>query len=191
MNSNNYGSEGFEDKGRIPSPGPVAATALDYAGRYTFYHDGWFGSLHLEHEGGRVLRGSYNSVRFQLRYDALAEVTEGHPTSIDLAFKNFDDNIADQRFVGCSVAAEGGAIAGRTTWKQIPFGFFAVRAGPLYLSRFGDGSPTVQPQDFEGRYTLWYGNWRSTIVLTYRGGHQLDGLCTFAPVAQGCPSLPG
>ena len=136
---------------------PSVVKSYDFAGYYSLYHDGWYGSLELLHEQEGKLRGTYKSVRYKRAYNVTAIVDEKHQHQIQLVIHEFNHNLpSDQVFTGYLFTHIKNAIAGRTIWREKPFGFFARKSGFLYLSDYGEGQESILPEDFAGSYSLYH-----------------------------------
>jgi hypothetical protein len=151
--------------------------SCDFAGYYSLYHDGWYGSLELLHEQKGKLRGTYNSVRFRQAYNVTAMVDEKHQHQIQLVIHEFNHNLpSEQVFTGYLFTHGKNVIAGRTIWREKPFGFFARKSGFLYLSDYGEGRESILPEDFAGSYGLYHNGKLATLILTHQNENFLSGI---------------
>jgi len=158
-------------------PNPELVTPSAFEGHYTLYHDGWYGTLRLEHESDGRFSGSYHSVRFKRRYAVSAEIDKEQYHKIRISFLDFTQILQtpNQEFVGFIFTHNLNCIAGLTTARDVPFGFFARKTGPMYLSDMGDGSEKTSPSDFAGHYTLYHDGLQADVALTCLDNEQLCG----------------
>ena len=155
----------------------------DFAGQYSFYHDGWHGTLKLKHVEGQKLTGNFYSDRFDDNFRVTAEVDEKLPHQILIIIHKF--NWMDkQLFTGYIFTRSKNAIAGFTEYEpaesdreaKTPFGFFARKTGALFLrSTYKNEEENVEPEDFAGRYSFYYDGWHGTLNLKYVKGQNLAG----------------
>jgi hypothetical protein len=153
----------FESGFTPPTVGPPAL-----AGQYTWYDDGWPGTMRLWLHDARLV-GRYTSHRFGTSHRVTADL-DGHELRLDI----HDFNGLDaQRFTGY-LATEGRmVIAGVTQWRDERFGFYAYRGVPRALATFRPGD--VAPGDFAGAYTLRCDTGPVSIELTHDGDRGLAG----------------
>jgi len=145
----------------------------DFAGRYSFYDDGWTGRLLLEHDGDGRLWGTYHSDRDDRDYRASSSVGPP-PHRIELIIHEF--NWMDQQVYTGHLFSQGkGAFAGSSVWQGKPFGFFARRATPLPLSAYRAGR--AEPQDLLGGYGVRIDGYRLDLMLSQQRGEALIGRC--------------
>jgi hypothetical protein len=159
----------------VPFP-PVQVTPADFVGRWSFCDDGWPGSLTLQHTGGEDLSGIYFSERFDDDFRVTGRVADGNPHAVELIVHEFNW-LPEQRYSGYLLTRSRNAIAGRTQWKDQPFGFFATRAArqPLGLYRPG----IAQGDDFAGSWTAYLDGETATVVLAADADAAvLRGSCT-------------
>jgi len=159
-------------------PNVELVTPSAFAGYYTLYHDGWYGTLRLEHESDGRFSGSYNSVRFSKRYVVSAEIDKDHHHKIRILFHDFTQILQtpDQEFVGYIFTHSLNCIAGLTIARDISFGFFARKISPMYLSDMGDGSEKTSPAAFAGQYTLFHDGMQADVALRCQDNEHLSGI---------------
>ena len=154
----------------------------DFAGKYSFYQDGWHGTLSLNHREGRELTGDFYADRFDEVYKVTALVDERitYRISIDIYEYNWMDK---QSFTGYLFTCTKNAMAGYTEYEypeenrkaRTPFGFFARKTGSLFLKSDFEEESSVEPEDFAGRYSLNYNGWHGTLHLQHVKDKQLIG----------------
>lgn len=148
----------------------------DFAGQYSLYHDGWYGSMVLVYDGRQQFHGSYNHVRDERAYKVTASVDEQHPHQIKFIIHKFNQNIpTDQVFAGYMFTHGKNAIAGQTIWRGQPYGFFARKSGFLHLRNYGDGSESVLPEHFAGSYSLYHDGQFATLELANSNSRLISG----------------
>lgn len=163
----------------------------DFEGLYSLYHDGWYGSLELIHKEEGTFLGTYNSVRLNQIFKVTATTNKEAQHMIELVFHNFGENypIPNQTFTGYLFTYGKNAIAGRTTWRGQPFGFFARKSGFLYLPDYGSGGESVQPQDFAGSYSLYYDGHPATLTLASHDSLLMNGVFSLAGSTSDLPVI--
>ncbi|MBE9015767.1 hypothetical protein IQ272_06335 [Chroococcidiopsidales cyanobacterium LEGE 13417] len=160
----------------LPEDYSSKVNIYDFAGHYSLYHDGWYGSMVLVYDSGQF-HGTYNHVRDDRAYKVTASVEEQHPYQITFIIHKFNQNIpTDQVFTGYLFAHGKNAIAGQTTWRGQPFGFFARKSGFLHLSDYGDGSESVLPKHFAGSYSLYHDGQPATLELAESNSLLMSGI---------------
>lgn len=139
---------------RASEPGPVALA--DFAGTYSFYHDGWRGWLVLALDEGRRLTGSYRGDPGAGEFAVTAEVKADPPHGVTITIHEFNWMVR-QEFDGYLFRASRDAIAGSTysAGDRQPFGFLARKTASLVLGRFPGAGEPVRPEDFGGRYAVF------------------------------------
>jgi hypothetical protein len=127
----------------------------DFAGTYSFYHDGWRGWLVLAHEAGSRLTGSYRGDPGGGEFTVTAEVKSNLPHCVTIVIHEFNWMVR-QEFTGYLFRGSRDAIAGSTyaEGERQSYGFFARRTAALVLGRFPGAGEPVRPGDFEGRYAV-------------------------------------
>ena len=128
--------------------GPVAPQ--HFAGRYSFYHDGWHGTLHLHFDRERSLTGTYESDRFGREYEVTATVDPTHNHKIRITIQNFN-SLPQQHFDGYLFTRPKNAVAGTTDWRGTDFGFFMYKTRPPIVVdvdahvMIGEDDNTIRP----------------------------------------------
>src|SRR5215471_794137 len=102
----------------------------DFAGDFRFTHDGWPGVLSIQDTGSRIVRGTYIDSRLDQRYEVTGRIDVRLRHQIELVIREFNW-VPEQRFVGYLFTKGKQAIAGTTSWKEMPFGFIASRSDTL------------------------------------------------------------
>jgi hypothetical protein len=157
-------------------PLPAAIRTEDFAGRWYFCDDGWLGTLTLAAGDGRQLVGSFASDRFGEDYRVTGQVGVAGAHSIRFAIHDFNW-MAEQQYEGHLFTRTRGAIAGRSLWKDVPFGFFATRGTRPPLGTYRAGA--VLGGDFAGAWTTYLDGELATIFLEFDPtSGMLSGSCT-------------
>jgi hypothetical protein len=127
----------------------------NFAGTYSFYHDGWRGWLVLAHEDERRLTGSYRGDPGEGEFAVTAEVKSDPPHGVTITIHEFNWMVR-QEFNGYMLRESRNGIAGSTVWAgdRQPYGFFARKTASLVLGRFPGAGEPVRPEDFGGRYAV-------------------------------------
>jgi hypothetical protein len=146
---------------------PEPPTPDDFAGTYTFYHDGWRCWLRLSRpEAGRLLRGRLFDYKLDgKQHDVEAEVSADASHRVRIRVLDYNWMPDGQFFDGFLFRRSKNAIAGTTVWAgdQLSYGFFARKTTALTLSRFGEMSTKRPDQEAErvvreecaGLYSVW------------------------------------
>lgn len=160
----------------------------DFVGLYRQNHDGWQGRLELwaladdyieqlPNVGGRYTGsdGRPHSVRGYVRTWSYPLPEANWPDHMMRFYVNFPDTATpddDQRFEGYLFTQTRDAMAGLTWWNNIPFGFYATKAGGLEMELAGEpvapaaAAPAVfSKTDFAGRYRMVHDGWPGTLEL--------------------------
>lgn len=154
-------------------PDVTVVRAEDFAGRYSFYDDGWTGRLLLRHEEGGRLQGTYHSDRDDRDYRATGSVGPA-PHRVELIIHEF--NWMDQQvYTGHLFSQDTGAFAGSSVWQGTPFGFFARRSTPVPLSAYRSGR--ADPHDLLGSYAVRIDGYRLDLMLSQIRGDAVIGRC--------------
>lgn len=161
-----------------PSP-PLSAPPdpADFAGAYSFYHDGWRGWLILSHDEDRRLTGTYQGEPPRGRYAVTAEVDADVPHRVAISIHDF--NWMDRQvFDGFLLRAGKKALAGRSLWagNQTHYGFLARKTASLALSEFPGERERVRPADFAGRYSVCDDGRPGLLSLAVESGCSLRGM---------------
>jgi hypothetical protein len=127
---------------------------IAYEGVYSFIHDGWQGTLTLKADNENQLKAWYDSIRFARRFVGSGSVAAADPRHLKLVIHRFNE-APRQMFDGYLFGGRNQFLAGTTTWRNIPFGFFARKSGPSCLAPFGTANDRLSRRDFLGEYTLW------------------------------------
>jgi hypothetical protein len=170
-------------------PSAMEIRTGDFAGRWYLCDDGWFGTLNLAESGENGLTGTFSSERFDedYRVTAVAGATRPHAVSFTIHEFNW---LPEQHFDGYLLTRGRGRLAGRTTWKDAPFGFFATRATRPSLGTYRPG--IARGADFAGEWTAYLDGELATVTLEYdKGSGLLAGSCTGAFGAYDVTGRPG
>ncbi|MBF6221747.1 hypothetical protein IU479_26990 [Nocardia abscessus] len=172
------------------SVSPEDVSTRDFAGRWFFCDDGWFGTLTLATVGDHDLSGTFSSDRFDEDFRVTARVgMPGEPHAIQLDIHDFNWMPA-QHYVGRIFTRSRGMIAGSSEWQNIPFGFFASRATRPPLGTYRAG--VVRGEDFAGSWTAYLDGEPATIALEFDPeSATLRGSCTSGPTAYEVIGNPG
>jgi hypothetical protein len=154
---------------------PGEISARDFAGRWYFCDDGWFGMLTLEVAGQRDVTGTFSSERFGEDYRVTARAGVTSPHAIELVIHDYNW-LPEQRYDGHLLTRSRGAIAGSSRWKDVPFGFFATRATRMALGTYRAG--IARGDDFAGNWSAHLDGEPATIVLEFdQASGTLHGSC--------------
>ncbi|MFD0200309.1 MULTISPECIES: hypothetical protein [Saccharothrix] len=153
---------------------PLADTVrpADFAGQYSFFHDGWPGTLTLQVQGGRALRGTYRDERFAETFTVIAKVDPVVRHRVAITIRDFNW-LPEQVFTGCLSTRDRQVIAGTTRWRDEPFGFLAAKEPVREPDVYRSGP--VEPADFAGHYELVHDGLRGTVELAHEDGLALTG----------------
>lgn len=163
-------------------------TPDDFAGTYSFYHDGWRCWLRLvrPEASQRLLRGRLFDHKLGGRqHDVEAVVSTDPPHRVEIRALEYNWMDDGQVFDGFLFQRTKNAIAGSTIWAgdQRPYGFFARKTAALTLSPFGGMSKKRPDQDaervafeeFGGLYSVWEDGDHGVMRLVPGPGSSLRG----------------
>ncbi|MEU0947238.1 hypothetical protein ABZ379_31635 [Streptomyces canus] len=156
----------------IFTPQAAAIKPADFIGQYAFCHDGWPGTLTLEMQGGRNLRGTYRDERLAQTFVVIGKVDSAVRNKVTLTIRDFNW-LDEQVFIGYLFSRSREAMAGTTLWRDEPFGFLATKAPALTPEVFRSGG--VQPDDFAGCYDLVHDGITGSVELEHTEGRLLSG----------------
>ncbi len=153
----------------------------DFCGTYSFYHDGWHGTLRLHSSADGGIGGTLYADRFEETFRVTTVLDENVPRKIEITIDNFNWT-KRQTFTGYLFASGKKAMAGITVYEQqelgrstIPFGFFARKTGALFLKSDCPNDEPVLPEDFAGRYSIYWDGNHGTLQLQYNQDLDLSG----------------
>jgi hypothetical protein len=155
-----------------PDSMPTTVGVDAFAGQYTWYDDGWAGSMRLSADGSSTLTGRYRSYRFGTTHPVSARMSGPLSHNIELDIHDFN-GLAAQRFTGYLATRSRALIAGVTEWRDDRYGFYARRGVPRALPAFRPGD--ALPEDFAGCYTLRCDGGPASVELAYEGEGRLSG----------------
>lgn len=131
----------------VPAHTGEPVTVQDFAGLYAMNHDGWKGRLELwvrfmatsisGNIGGRytsadgtrthAVRGFVGPTGSDI---SLRDGTPAHKIQFYIDFGDTSDPADDQKFEGYLFTRTKAAMAGKTWWNNVPFGFYAEKQRP-------------------------------------------------------------
>lgn len=160
----------------------------DFAGTYTFYHDGWRCWLRLKRPDAdeRLLRGRLFDHKLDGRqHDVEARVSLDPPHHVTIRVLDYNWMPEGQVFDGFLFGRSKNAIAGTTVWAgdQRPYGFFARKTTSLTLSPFGEPARRRPDEEAEhvpceecgGLYSVWEDGDHGVMRLVPGPGSSLRG----------------
>lgn len=168
---------------------PMEIEAGSFAGRWYLCDDGWLGTLTLAAEGEHDLTGTFSSERFGEDYEVTGRAGESAPHAFRFTIHDFNW-LPEQHYEGHLLTRGRGMLAGRTVWRDEPFGFFATRATRPQLGAYRAGA--ARGEDFAGGWTAYLDGERATVALEYdKESGLLRGSCTGAFGAYDAIGRPG
>lgn len=153
-------------------PRSAEVKPADFAGEFSFSHDGWPGTLALQVQGGRNLRGTYRDERLDGTFTVIGKVDPAARHRVVLTIKEF--NWLDQQvFTGHLFTRGSRGIAGITLWQEEPFGFLASQEPVLEPDVYRTGD--AEPGDFAGEYNVVLDGMSGVAELEHAEGRELTG----------------
>jgi hypothetical protein len=166
-----------------------------FVGTWEMAHDGWKGELTLSAsldsyvDNAPNLVGTYYratdgatfSVRGYVRtwrYPLAASWGPDHQIEFFIDFaKTANNRDDDQRFQGFLYSGTKDAMAGRTWWNGIPFGFYAVKkgTGSVDVTPAPRASDKLSKADFVGAYAMTHDGWQGTLLLNAQPDDPIEG----------------
>ncbi|MFI0479570.1 hypothetical protein [Actinomadura sp. 9N215] len=160
-------------------PRSAGVRPADFAGEYSFSHDGWPGTLTLQVQGGRNLRGTYRDERLDGTFTVIGKIDPAARHRVVLTIQEFNW-LDEQRFTGHLFTRGARGIAGTTLWKDEPFGFLASVAPVLEPDVYRTGA--AEPGDFAAEYDVVLDGLPGVAELAHAGGRELTGRLSCAGV---------